>query len=353
MLRSLAFLQLGTDALARVDGPLDPVASPRAGSAALFAPDFAMSTDGPWWLDGSGEAPVVLSRDQWAGLFAAADLPPRPALAWSEPDEARFARGFASLERHLTSGALRKGVPVTVMSAPLSPEAACAVFQRALARVPGLPSRLFAYGFFRAAGTGGRPEFLIGATPELLFDTDGGRTLLTMAVAGTRRSEAGPAPLAESAKDRDEHQSVVDDLVTQLAAWGRPTASATEVRNFGQLEHLATDIRLESEVALDFEDVARRLHPTPALGVYPRSAAGRSWLASIDPAGERRRFGAPFGLRLPSGAGRCLVAIRNLQYGDGRLDIWAGCGVVSRSRYGEEWQEVLDKMQAVRALWDV
>ena len=99
--------------------------------------------------------------------------------------------------------------------------------------------------------------------------------------------------------------------------------------------------------------MARRLHPTPALGVYPRGEAGSAWLAGIDPDGERGRFGAPFGLRWPSGAGRCVVAIRNLQYRAGRLDIWAGCGVVSQSRYEDEWQEVLDKMQAVRALWGV
>ena len=99
--------------------------------------------------------------------------------------------------------------------------------------------------------------------------------------------------------------------------------------------------------------MARRLHPTPALGAYPRGEAGTSWLASLDPAGERRRFGAPFGLRWPSGAGRCVVAIRGLQYHHGRLEIWAGCGVVPQSRYEDEWQEVLDKIQSVRAMWQV
>ena len=80
---------------------------------------------------------------------------------------------------------------------------------------------------------------------------------------------------------------------------------------------------------------------------------GAAWLAGIDANRDRKRFGAPFGLRLPSGGGRCVVAIRNLQYSAGRLEIWAGCGVVAMSRYDEEWQEVLQKMNAVRALWDV
>ena len=78
-----------------------------------------------------------------------------------------------------------------------------------------------------------------------------------------------------------------------------------------------------------------------------------AWLASIDPAGERGRFGAPFGLRLPSGAGRCVVAIRCAQYRAGWLEIWAGCGVVPMSQYEEEWEEVRQKMHAVRTLWGV
>ncbi len=353
MLRSFAFLQIDTDALACVEGSLNPVCAPSPGVAAFFAPDFALSAGQPRWLGVPDGDPPVLSHQAWTRRFADAPRPPRPCLDWGRPDEDRFVRAFRSLERHLATGTLRKGVPVSVMRAQLSPDAACAVFRHALARVPELPARLMAYGFFRADGADGGPEFLVGATPELLFETDGGRTLLTMAVAGTRRAGAGPTPLEESGKDRDEHQSVVDDLLAQLSAWGHPVASATEVRSFGALEHLAADIRLESDVALDFEAVAARLHPTPALGVYPRSAEGASWLASIDSQGERLRFGAPFGLRLTSGGGRCLVAIRNLQYRAGCLEIWAGCGVVPRSRYSEEWQEVLDKMQAVRALWDV
>jgi isochorismate synthase EntC len=242
-----------------------------------------------------------------------------------------------------------------VMTAPLRGDQAAALFSRVLGRVPSLPRNLYAYGFFRpASDTGtGSPEFLVGATPELLFEFDGSRRLSTMAVAGTRRAGRGAVRLDRSPKDRIEHQSVVDDLLGQLAGWGQPVASPIEVRAFGELEHLAVDIQLEAAGSLDFEAIARRLHPTPALGVYPRGRAGSDWLAAIDPGGDRKRFGAPFGLRWPSGAGRCVVAIRNLQYRDGRLEIWAGCGVVSESRYGNEWQEVLDKMQAVRALWGV
>jgi menaquinone-specific isochorismate synthase len=174
-----------------------------------------------------------------------------------------------------------------------------------------------------------------------------------MAVAGTRSASDDPGELERSPKDRDEHQAVVEDLLARLSEWGVPRAAKTGVRRFGQLVHLVADIHLEARTPLDFEAVARRLHPTPALGVYPRTPAGAEWLASIDPTRDRKRFGAPFGLRWPAGGGRALVAIRNLQYAEGRLEIWAGCGVVPMSRYEDEWQEILCKMRAVRALWGV
>lgn len=354
MQTALAFLQTGADVLTSVVAPLEPVASPVHGSPAFFAPDFSMSADRPW-LHVPTDAVRAIPRDSFSRQYGAR-LPRCPSLQWSAPDEERFASGFRSLSACLAEGRLQKGVPVTVMKAALDPGDAWPLFAHALSRIPVLPSGLYAYGFFRPAPAGGgSPEFLIGATPELLFELQDGRRLSTMAVAGTRRIGDGArdAGLQESAKNRAEHQSVVDDLLEQLAAWGRPSASRLESRAFGQLEHLAVDITVQSNQWLDFEAVARRLHPTPALGIYPRNEVGREWLSSLDRDGERKRFGAPFGLRWPTGSGCAVVAIRNLQYRDGQLEIWAGCGVVSESVYEDEWQEVLDKMQAVRALWGV
>ncbi len=354
MRTALAFVETGDDALVSITGPLVPVASPRAGSPAFFAPVFSMAPGEPWWFESPHPLSDPLSRAAWRERFPST-AGPFAGIEWGQPDEERFAAGYRTLAARLERGSLRKGVPITVMTAPVRAEDAPALFSHLLGRVPSLPPSLSAYGFYRPASeTGtGSPEFLIGATPEILFDVEGDRRLATMAVAGTRRAGGTGVNLDESAKDRDEHQTVVDDLIAQLSDWGRPTASAVEVRSFGELEHLAVDIRLEADRALDFEGIARRLHPTPALGVYPRCEEGAAWLAGIDPRGDRRRFGAPFGLRWPSGGGRCLVAIRSLQYHDGRLEIWAGCGVVPQSRYDAEWQEVLDKMHAVRALWDV
>ena len=349
----MAFLQTGAHTIVVSQGPLTPLAYPRPGSAAFFVPGFTLAPDGGWWLDAGGPSPRSFSRDEWRGRFHASPCP-APPLHWNGPDEGRFRAAFTSLQSRLESGVLRKGVPVTVMRAPLDEATAPALFEHLLARVPDLPDTLMAYGFFRPARPGGAgTEFLIGATPELLFDLAPGNRLLTMAVAGTRTVAEAPEELEASPKDRDEHQSVVEDLLAQLSGWGPAVATTTEVRRYGGLQHLVAEVHLAARTPLDFEAVARRLHPTPALGVYPRGPAGSAWLESIDREGERGRFGAPFGLRLPSGGGRCLVAIRCLQYRAGCLEIWAGCGVVSMSRYEAEWEEIGHKMNAVRTMWGV
>jgi len=353
MLSPLAFLQTGRETISCAEGDLVAAGYPRPGSTAFLAPDFTLSHRQPWWLD-VGRSLKSCSRAEWAVRFPPDPTPTAP-LAWGAPDEARFAAGFRSLDDLLRTGELRKGVPVTRMSASVPPERAAGVFARLIARVPTLPDGVLAYGFYLPRGFAGAngPEFLVGATPEILFDLQDGRTLTTMAVAGTRPSTEGPEGLRSSPKDRDEHESVIEDLMARLSVWGDVRASPTEVRRFGDLVHLVADIRLESRDPLDFEGIVRQLHPTPALGVYPRNKTGLEWLKQIDPQGDRGRFGAPFGLRLPSGGGRCVVAIRGIQYAAGRLDIWAGCGVVSMSRYEDEWAEVLQKMDAVRTLWDL
>jgi isochorismate synthase EntC len=252
MRTALAFLQTGADVLTSVVAPLDPVDSPRPGFPAFFAPDFAMPAGGASWFHVPTESVRAVPCDAFARQYGAEW--PGPPLTWTSPDEPRFAAAFKSLSERLAGGGLQKGVPVTVMRAALDPSQAWSLFAHAVTRIPVLPTRLYAYGLFLPATEARGPEFVIGATPELLFDLQDGRSLSTMAVAGTRRivEGNGAGTLESSRKNRTEHQSVVDDLLEQLSAWGKPSASGLESRTFGQLEHLAVDIRLQSTEWLDF-----------------------------------------------------------------------------------------------------
>lgn len=347
---SFGFVQTGPGAYLCLEGTLRPVGAANHTNPALYAPAFAGSSADAWFADPHAALSTIPAAS-WEARFPS-PASSQPAVAWSPPEEDRFRRAFSDLRVLIGRGALQKGVPASRTVARVDPALAELLAVHLLHRVPTLPPTLMAYGMCRRdPATGRLVEFILGATPEVLFDLQGARRLTTMAVAGTRWSAVGPYALHSSVKDRDEHQFVVYDLLNRLARWGPASVSGTVVRPFGALEHLVAEISLEANAPLDFEDVARELHPTPALGVYPRNDEGLAWLAGIDPDGERCRYGAPFGISVPAEPSRCVVAIRSVQYRHGELSVWAGCGVVAQSRYEEEWQEVLDKIQTVRALW--
>jgi menaquinone-specific isochorismate synthase len=268
-----------------------------------------------------------------------------PPVAWRAPDEGLFRAAFDGLTELFRGGALHKGVPATVRVGDYawSPEIA----RRWLARAGFLRPNLYAYGLFDGE------RGVVGATPEVLFAYDA-ETLETMALAGTRSPRDGDAAaLDRRPKDRFEHALVTDFLRDALAPFGDVRVGATRVEDYGALHHLLTPVRVRLATRPRFEDLVAALHPTPALGVSPRSDAGRAWLGAMEARRTRRRFGAPFGVRLATGEGKCWVAIRNVQFGRDELEIWAGCGVVPASRFETEWTEACAKIDAIQQTWDV
>src|SRR5262249_46645129 len=157
---------------------------------------------------------------------------------------------------------------------------------------------------------------LIGATPELLFRSER-HSYATMALAGTRPIEHADELLTD-AKERLEHRFVGDDIVRRLAPFGNVEIGPRWLRALPSSPHLATQIRFEEYGGADrmsFADMVRRLHPTAALGVWPRTEAGERWLREADRGLKRRTFGAPFGLEREDHSALAVVAIRNLQLG--------------------------------------
>ena len=84
----------------------------------------------------------------------------------------------------------------------------------------------------------------------------------------------------------------------------------------------------------------RRLHPTAALGVWPRTEAGERWLREADRGVKRRTFGAPFGLEREDHSALAVVGIRNLQLSGDRVRVGAGAGLLSESRLQREFDEL-------------
>jgi menaquinone-specific isochorismate synthase len=190
---------------------------------------------------------------------------------------------------------------------------------------------------------------MLGATPEVLFEIPQKGLLRTMALASTQPSTADERNLFKCEKLLKEHQVVVKSIKKSLGHHGVVKVCNTRTLKLPNLTHLLTPIELTYTSDLSFLDLIRSLHPTPALGGAPR-IAGWKWLKSLQKYGERRFFGAPFGIILKDGFMCSLVAIRGIQWVQDRLQISAGAGVLPESNVESEWHELNLKITAIKRL---
>jgi isochorismate synthase len=196
---------------------------------------------------------------------------------------------------------------------------------------------------------------LVGASPELLVARNGDQ-VTCQPFAGTAPRSTDPAAdaakaaaLADSAKNRHEHQLVVDTMRAAL----EPLCSSLDVAAEPQLSrtaalwHLSTPIRgtlrANSTTALD---LALALHPTPAVGGVP-TAAAVDLIAELE--GDRGFYAGAVGWCDAAGDGRWVVAIRGAQLSADRRSALAqaGGGIVAESDPDEEVAETTAKFRTV------
>ena len=187
---------------------------------------------------------------------------------------------------------------------------------------------------------------LVGASPELLVRRRAGQATSTP-MAGTARGTdaASIDALTASAKDAREHRLVVDAVV---AAFEAHAASAAEVRGpevvtLPNLVHLVTriDVALRND-APGALDLARALHPTPAVGGAP-TAPALALIAALEPRG-RDRYAGPVGWVDATGDGEFAIALRGATIDGAEARCFAGCGIVAGSDPEAEWAEAERKL---------
>lgn len=292
---------------------------PVNGGLSFYAPDFALSNAEPWLI--GTETPY-------------AKLEPRglPRLEHRlEPSGAEFERHLEDILQHISRGTFEKVVPIVCEDLEFAAPLEASMFQPSEER-PGT----FTYGFEYQS------EGMSGQTPELLFEVRDG-VLRTMALAGTGKS-GGPS-LLEDMKERHEHQIVIDHICSELKAYGEPVVAATVERDYGKLKHLLTPIEMQMKEPISYMNLVRTLHPTAALGGWPRQPAV-AWLEEQPFHFSRKRFGAPFGFQ-DGDHMVCVVAIRGVQWSGMRARVSAGCGVVAESVAMREWNELRMKRESI------
>jgi len=341
-----AFIQTAPGRLFVGRGPFEQLPFRRPDRPAFFITDFFLDEARPW-----------MHPAAWEEMAVEAVLGPRspvlgsPEVQWTEPDFESFKELFDSAQRSIHAGEFQKIVPAIFETGRLKTEDRGPrtedLWAYVFARLVDLPRGLYAYGY----SIGGRN--VSGAAPEVLFQTHG-LGYSTMALAGTRPI-ARVAELLTDTKELREHRFVVEDIARRLAPFGNVEIGALGTLRLPRIAHLITPIffRESGNERMSFGEMVRRLHPTAALGVWPRSDAGERWLREADRDVHRRGFGAPFGLEREGRYALALVGIRNIEWSGDEIRIGSGAGVIAESRVESEFEELRQKREQVKSLFGV
>ncbi|GIV62641.1 MAG: isochorismate synthase [Rhodothermaceae bacterium] len=189
----------------------------------------------------------------------------------------------------------------------------------------------------------------LGATPERLFRREG-RSVWSEAVAGTRprgttrrdddqlRDELlhSEKDLREHAYVRDSIRAVLEPLTEHLQIDAMPSEMP-----LARGRHLYTGMRGRLREGVSTFTLLERLHPTPAVGGYPRDAA-LDMIRTLEPF-DRGWYAGPVGW-VGDGVAEFAVALRCGRVAGRQLSLFSGAGLVRGSTPEAEWDEIEHKI---------
>lgn len=255
------------------------------------------------------------------------------AMPLADTDYPSYERQAQTLVGAMARGELRKAVLSRTVTLPRPAVSDVELFVRLAARYPS--------AFVSWVHLPGGSRW-IGATPETLLDYDG-RELSTMALAGTRRAGS---PGEWGQKEQDEQQIVADSIVASLAGCGlAPVVGSRFTRKAAQVEHLCTPVSVEGH--LDREQLTRvlsALHPTPAVGGYPKAAA-KEWIDRVET--HRRRYYGGFLGPIGGDGVHLFVNLRCMEMNKRHVRLYVGGGLTAQSLPASEWSETEAKAQTL------
>lgn len=191
-------------------------------------------------------------------------------------------------------------------------------------------------------------SMFLGATPETLLKVKDG-CLSTHALAGTLAGDSSLEHFLASSKLRQEHAFVSDGVTASLAPFTTSiSAQPLRIRRSGTITHLETPLAGPLRDGTDPLNVLKALHPTPAIGGWPRTAAIKA-LETLEPY-SRGWFAAPVGWLAPNGDAHAAIAIRSQWVNPDQAVMLAGAGIVRGSLPSEEWSETENKFDNMRCV---
>lgn len=195
----------------------------------------------------------------------------------------------------------------------------------------------------------------VGATPERLIKQQAGQ-FLTLSLAGSiargatnEEDQQLASFLIQDTKNLHEHDLAVHmikaamlELCEQVDAPSHPI-----IRKLKDIQHLATPISGRAKQDVTLLQAVEALHPTPALGGMPRTAALEA-IRSLEHM-DRGWYAAPIGWMNVKLEGEFAAAIRSALLKHNKGYLFAGCGIVGDSDPLSEYNETALKFRPMLA----
>ena len=271
--------------------------------------------------------------------------PPMPAVTRVEcggPDAERWRRAVRLALEEIGAGRYRKAVlALRVRCEADAPHDAAAALTALAARY----GECFVFGSRQGGAS------WIGASPELLVSLERGR-LRASSLAGTRARAADEAEderlageLLASGKERAEHDLVARATREALAPLCRELSAppAPGLLRMAGIQHLHTPLEGSAAPGVDALDALLAMHPTPAVGGWPREPALEA-IARLEGM-DRGWYAGPIGWVDMHGDGEFAVALRSALVRGREALLYAGAGIVAGSDPDRELAEAELKLR--------
>ncbi len=188
----------------------------------------------------------------------------------------------------------------------------------------------------------------IGATPEKLYSR-AKNAFGTEALAATRKRGTSleedsllQNELFSEEKDLDEFHKVTDFLSNVCKTLCKTASdSSLQIYKTTYMQHLYKPFSGILKDTITDQDIVSLLHPTPALGGYPKEEALLFLKENEDV--SRGWYGSPLGW-ISSKESFFSVAIRSALVSQNKLSLYSGVGIVPKTNAEEEWEELETKI---------
>ena len=198
--------------------------------------------------------------------------------------------------------------------------------------------------------------FIVGSSPEILTRVDNNNIATVRPIAGTRPRGKNTEEdiqlekdLLEDKKEIAEHLMLIDlgrNDLGRIAKTG--SVNLTDkmfIERYSHVMHIVSNVECELQDGMNSIDVLKATFPAGTLSGAPKVRA-MEIIDEIEPV-KRNIYSGAIGNLSWHGGMDLAIAIRTAIIKDKTLYIQAGAGIVYDSVPESEWQETMDKAQAI------